>query len=396
MNTMNTNKAWKKAAAFVMALALMGGALVTVGNTDSRITASAASVETAEAQTFTVSVDSSISGGTVTVDKTSAAAGDAVTAIATPNEGYAFVKLTVNGEQVAVNDEGKHAFIMPAENAVISAEFAAESGNESYTVLTPANGMIAVAFTDDAKTTLKIDPVPAPGYELNKVLINGDQAAINDQGVYLAEYSKDMVISAEFIKSDKEAFTIAPCENGKITAEMSQGADFYALTVTPAADEGYVLDKLFCNGDQVAVNDEGKYVIAYTGETLNLSAEFVKADSAVHTITVQAPKNGTVTVDKQTAAADETVLITAVPAKGYKLDKVLVNGEQAAINDQGQYLIAMPDKDITVTAEFVADSAAPSKSGAKDDSSPKTGAAFGISAAAAIAAGALVLFRKKD
>ncbi|MBQ7186671.1 MAG: hypothetical protein IJR91_03455 [Ruminococcus sp.] len=99
---MNTSKTMKKAAAFVMALALAGGAFGVISNSGSRITASAAAAEAV--QTFAVTVDSSITGGKVTVDKTSAVAGDTVTAVVTPDTGYGFVKLTVNGEQIAVND----------------------------------------------------------------------------------------------------------------------------------------------------------------------------------------------------------------------------------------------------------------------------------------------------
>ena len=312
---MNTNKAWKKAAAFAMALALMGGVIGIMGSSAGGIKASAESSDTILVETFTVTVDSSIRGGTVTVDKEEAPAGDTVTAKATANDGYRFVQLTVNGVQVAMNDQDVHAFVMPAENAVISAEFAAESEVDKFTVLTPENGSLTADFTDETETTVKIEAVPDQGYDLAKVMVNGEQVAINDQGEYLVAYSEDMQISAEFVK---------------------------------------------------------------------------KAATA-HTITVQAPKNGTVTVDKQSAAADEAVLITATPASGFKLDKVLMNGQQVAVNDKDQYLIAMPDEDITVTAEFVADAAVPSK----QDSSPKTGAAFGITAATAIAAGALIFFKKK-
>ena len=388
---MNTSKTMKKAAAFVMALALAGGAFGVISNSGSRITASAAAAEAV--QTFAVTVDSSITGGKVTVDKTSAAAGDTVTAVASPDSGYEFYKLTVNGEQIAVNDQGVHAFEMPAADAVISAEFEAKAEPDFYSVKSPDNGSIRVEVVDEANKVVRITPTADPGYKLAKVLLNGDQAAVNDEGEYLAEFTgTEMVISAEFEKSEEEAFTIADCQNGKLTAELGQDADSSIVTVTPVPDKGYKVDKVICNGDQVAVNDEGRYVIAYEGKTLDLSAEFVKAS---YSITVGDVKNGTVTVDKQTAAPGEDVLITAVPAKGYKLDKVLMNGDQVAINDKDQHLIAMPDSDITVTAEFIPETA-PAKTDAKDDSSPKTGAAIGICAATALAASVMVLLKKKD
>ena len=122
-----------------------------------------------------------------------------------------------------------------------------------------------------------------------------------------------------------------------------------------------------------------------------LSAEFVKA---AYSITVKDAAHGKVKTDKATAGFDEAVLITATPDNGYKVDKVLVNGQQIAINDKGQYLIAMPAGDITVTAEFVASSAAPA---AKGDTSPKTGAAaaVGLGSAAVIAAASLMMIKRR-
>ncbi|MBQ7186670.1 MAG: hypothetical protein IJR91_03450 [Ruminococcus sp.] len=283
---------------------------------------------------------------------------------------------------------------MPAADAVISAEFEAKAEPDFYSVKSPDNGSIRVEVVDEANKVVRITPTADPGYKLAKVLINGDQVAVNDEGEYLAEFTgTEMVISAEFTVSDEAAFTIAECKNGKLTAEVVQDESGTAVAVTPVPDKGFMLSKLICNGDQVAVNDEGKYVIAYEGKTLDLSAEFVKAS---YSITVGDVKNGTVTVDKQTAGVDEGVLITATPAKGFKLDKVLMNGEQVAINDKGQYLIAMPEGDITVTAEFIPETA-PSKTDAKDDSSPKTGAAAaGLITAAGAAAAAVVLFKKQS
>lgn len=59
-------------------------------------------------------------------------------------------------------------------------------------------------------------------------------------------------------------------------------------------------------------------------------------------IRVEQPENGSVSVDKETAKAGETVTIKTSAAEGYMLDKVYVNGEEiAAVN--GEYSFVVED-----------------------------------------------------
>ena len=72
-----------------------------------------------------------------------------------------------------------------------------------------------------------------------------------------------------------------------------------------------------------------------------------------YTVTVaDGIQNGTVTADKTTAAAGETVTVTATPAEGYELDAITYvdgNNNTVTVTD-GQF--AMPASDVTVTAVF--------------------------------------------
>ena len=65
-------------------------------------------------------------------------------------------------------------------------------------------------------------------------------------------------------------------------------------------------------------------------------------------------KNGTIEVDKVTAAAGEEVTITATPADGFKLDAITVtaiNSNEAVTVTDGKFI--MPDDSVTVSATFV-------------------------------------------
>lgn len=81
---------------------------------------------------YTVTVDSTITHGTVTADPTSAAAGETVTLTVTPNGGYELEKLTVNdGEKdlEVTNTAGTNewTFTMPAANVTVTATFKEQS-----------------------------------------------------------------------------------------------------------------------------------------------------------------------------------------------------------------------------------------------------------------------------
>ena len=73
-------------------------------------------------------------------------------------------------------------------------------------------------------------------------------------------------------------------------------------------------------------------------------------------ITVASTENGTVTASKQTADKDEVITLTVTPNSGYKVKSVKVNGTVITPVD-GVYSFTMPDKNVTVTAEFEADTA---------------------------------------
>ncbi|MBQ3011066.1 MAG: hypothetical protein IJD81_07725, partial [Oscillospiraceae bacterium] len=74
-------------------------------------------------QSFPVTIDSGITNGTVTADKTSATVGETVTLTATADKGYLFGGWTVtdgNGSSVTVEND---SFIMPASAVTVSTDF---------------------------------------------------------------------------------------------------------------------------------------------------------------------------------------------------------------------------------------------------------------------------------
>lgn len=93
---------------------------VTGGTASFTMPASDVTVTATFVKLYTVSV--SADGGSVVPDKTEAKAGETVTVTVTPANGYKFISLSVNSEEIAVAD-GTATFEMPAGNVTLTAEF---------------------------------------------------------------------------------------------------------------------------------------------------------------------------------------------------------------------------------------------------------------------------------
>lgn len=105
--------------------------------------------------------------------------------------------------------------------------------------------------------------------------------------------------------------------------------------------------------------DTSKYPYVYTATIeSNGSGENPDTPSAEsYAITVGASENGTVTVDKETAKAGETVTLSVVADKGYELGTLTVTGTSSKVVDttktiDGTYTFTMPGEAVTVTATF--------------------------------------------
>lgn len=78
----------------------------------------------------------------------------------------------------------------------------------------------------------------------------------------------------------------------------------------------------------------------------------VTVERAARTVTVAGASNGTVSVDKPEAYLGDTVTITATPAEGYEIDKVVVNGSTIAAKDGVYSFVIEGIEDYEVSATF--------------------------------------------
>ena len=77
---------------------------------------------------------------------------------------------------------------------------------------------------------------------------------------------------------------------------------------------------------------------------------------ATYAVTVRKTEHGTVAADRQTAQYQDLITLTVTPETGYELKalKVMSGGSEIDTTklEPGQYTFAMPDADVTVSAEF--------------------------------------------
>lgn len=100
-------------------------------------------------QVYTVTV-SPVEGGTATADKTTAAAGETITLIATPSSGYYFVEWKVVPDNLSIQE---NQFTMPAENVEVQAVFGL-----SVTNITLDKTELSLYTGDSETLTATIEP----------------------------------------------------------------------------------------------------------------------------------------------------------------------------------------------------------------------------------------------
>lgn len=96
-------------------------------------------------ETYNVIVQKPQEGGTITAEPTSATAGTQINLTVTPNEGYEIESVTMNGQTLTADTDGKYKFKMPASNATVSATFKQkEEGPSEGEIEIPSDGFAQI------------------------------------------------------------------------------------------------------------------------------------------------------------------------------------------------------------------------------------------------------------
>ncbi|MBR1551103.1 MAG: hypothetical protein IJ632_02140, partial [Muribaculaceae bacterium] len=232
--------------------------------------------------------------GTVTVDKTTANAGDEINVTITPAAGYevdeqSYIYSMVGQDYTQTIVDGK--FIMPYANVTVKVTFKALPVKKyNITVLETENGTAEVDKAQAAiGETVTITVTPAQGYELDQLTVSAGYEMQSDGG-----------------------------GGGGGRAPRKIRADQGDITVTKVDDTHYtfVLPESLPNFLTPNYIDNTEFQVKATFKALPVKK---------YNITVLETENGTAETDKAQAAIGETVTITVTPAQGYELDVLTVS-----------------------------------------------------------------------
>lgn len=116
-------------------------------------------------------------------------------------------------------------------------------------------------------------------------------------------------------------------------------------------DDGYELEKLiYNNGVDVDITEERKFTMP--GVDVTVTAIFKQTGLPKKTVTINVVENGIVETEKTNYTPGETVTVTVLPNKGYKLKSLIYNDGDDDHDITKEKSFTMPDADITITAVF--------------------------------------------
>ena len=278
-------------------------------------------------------------GGTVTADKLEAITGEDVTLTVTPDTNYHLSTLYVNGNAVSVGENGTVVVKMVKTGLIVSGIFAKKSA--PITVTDTKGGTIYTNPRTDAAIgeEVEIEVYPDDGYELGKLLVNGEEVLVEDGYTVVEMVEGGLTITATW-KELAKAITIAPCTNGTVTANKEKAAVGESVTFTISPAEGYHLESFKVNGAEVEVTGNS-YVTNMTEAGLSIEATFsdtyrvasiseslkttikgldtakvtLTADSTIDTIPL-AKKDTIIDLGGKTLTVTSAVAIYALPGEG--------------------------------------------------------------------------------
>ncbi len=321
-------------------------------------------------------------GITATADGAAIASGDSVAAGSTMRFAYS----GTDGLVTAWKNKGEAYPSLTRELLVDpltgDLDITVEIGELAFFTVTDANSeaekpytaAVTGAYAENdryaAHSAVKIVITPAEGYHICKVECGGMDFAEN-AGVWTgttAAIQENLVYTVS-VEKDPQPCTITLDANGGTlggAATIQTGTDgkLAALPEVPTRS-GYRFDGWYTE------KESGEAVTTETvfARDTTLYAHWTKRSSSgggggtvtkTYPVNIVLSTNGSLTVDKKTAASGETVAVTASPSGGYALEKITVvdkNGKTIQVTEKnGKYSFTMPASPVTVSAVFQANS----------------------------------------
>ncbi len=194
------------------------------------------------------------------------------------------------------------------------------------TIVAGENGKVSTTSINAATT---VTATANTGYVFDKWVVNDATKVkvenVNSASTKITPLANGGTVTAQFVKA--YSVTVSGSKYSSTPTDLTAIKAGTAVTITLPAGAGINYNVTLTDGvtDTDTANGVVKFVMPAKDVTVTVSTTY--------NVEVTAPTNGTASVDKTpaadgkiTAAAGETITVTATPDDGYELDQIKVNG----------------------------------------------------------------------
>ena len=338
--------------------------------------------------TLTASVDPA-AGGTLTfvnletyrtiTDFTKIPTGSKLRAKLAPTEGYSLKHWKLDGVEQApdASKPNEITFAMNGDKTLVAVMNSPSSQDGDWKITLEVEGKGTLTAAVDGKDVpngslvkeaayVTFTAIPAEGYVLDKIYVNGVEQFSMDGKTVGAEIYQDTKVKAVFKEPEKFAVTYSAGENGSLTAQKYIGEDDETaplasgesvvndtrvlFTATPNA--GYLVDQWTINGE-VDEDYAGESSISfYVNSATEVKVSFKQkpVSTTGKPVTFASDANGKLEASVEGIAiasgdkldAGKKIVFKATPKNwSYQIDKWLVNGVDQAVNADDPYTLEL-------------------------------------------------------
>ena len=286
----------------------------------------------------------SATGGSGSVNKTSAAAGETVTYTASPSTGYAADAPTSGGITFTAAGANKWTFTMPDRDVNILPHFSKINYTLSRVASPNTGGTVTLSKnTAQIGDEITITATPATGYRVKSISTNPSRTITNNKFTMPAG---NVTVTVVFEKiSYTVSKTVTPAAGGTASINKTSATMGEEITVTATPATGYRLKSITTSPAQTVTNN--KFTMPASAVTVTVTFEKIN-----YTITKNSnpAAGGTVTTNKTTANYGDTVTVSQTPATGYYFDGWTKTPNDLAINNGA---FTMPAQNVTLIANYL-------------------------------------------
>ena len=254
-----------------------------------------------------------------------------------------------------------YEIVMPDGDVLLNLEFVKiESSAHNVRMTVSEGGMASVDQTSAKKgESLFVEAIALPGYSLESVKAKSKSGW--NEGYHLGKISgaelyeifmpdEDLEIIVTFKRNGP--YTITPYVEGNGTVRLSHQTayELETVTVTAVPARGHEVVSIGCYHSQITKTGQNTWTFPMPRFREEVHVTFSPIRYPV-TVTPELPMGGVAFLDTETATIGQTVTLTCLPDKGYRVARI--TGAALTDNGDGTYTFVMDDAPIELSVMFL-------------------------------------------